>query len=38
MYAFDTRERRRRGLGHGTQEWIASATTQAGVVREMARC
>jgi hypothetical protein len=38
MYAFDTRERSRRGLGHRTQEWIATSTTEAGVVREMARC
>ena len=38
MYAFDTRERRRRGIGHRTLEWIATATTEAGVVREMARC
>jgi hypothetical protein len=38
MYAFDTRERSRRGLGHRTHEWIATATTGVGVVLEMARC
>ena len=28
-YASDTRERRRRGIGHRTQEWTATATTEA---------
>jgi hypothetical protein len=38
MYAFDTPETRRRGVGHRTQEWIATATTEARVIREMPRC
>lgn len=36
LYAFDATERPK--VGRREREWIAVALTQAGVVREMARC
>ena len=36
MYAFDPSERPK--IGHRGREWTAIAPTEAGVVREMARC
>jgi len=36
LYAYDPRERPR--VGVRSREWIAKASTELGVVREMARC
>jgi hypothetical protein len=36
MYAFDQRERP--SVGVRSREWTAVAETEAGVLREMARC
>lgn len=36
MYAFDRTERPK--MGHRSHEWVAVASDEVGVVREMARC